>query len=159
MPGKKDKKATVAGRDTGLVYVTRQVHFNAAHRLHNPAFSRRWNNRQFGPCGNPHWHGHNYVLEATVCGRPDPDTGYVFDLARLRDILERAVVARCDHRNLNEEVEFLRGVNPTAENLVAAFWGRVEPRIRQGRLYRLRLFETPRQFADYYGPERNPQEL
>jgi 6-pyruvoyltetrahydropterin/6-carboxytetrahydropterin synthase len=150
MPAKKHTRA--ASRDTGPVYVTRQVHFNAAHRLYNRAFSRKWNDRQFGLCTSPRWHGHNYVLEATVCGLPDPDTGYVFDLARLRDILRRTVVDPCDHRNLNEEVPFLRGVIPTTENLVAAFWGQIEPRIRKGRLYRLRLFETPRNFADYYGP-------
>jgi 6-pyruvoyltetrahydropterin/6-carboxytetrahydropterin synthase len=137
--------------------VTRQVHFNAAHRLHNPAFSQKWNERQFGLCTNPHWHGHNYVLEATVCGSPDPDTGYVLNLADLKRILHEAVVDRCDHRNLNEEVGFLRGVIPSTENLVIAFWNEIEPRIPSGRLHRVRLYETPRNFADYFGPSTPPR--
>jgi 6-pyruvoyltetrahydropterin/6-carboxytetrahydropterin synthase len=138
---------------SGVVFVTRQVHFNAGHRLYNPLRSRSWNERTFGPCANPIGHGHNYVLEATVRGHPDPETGYVIDLGDLRAILEKAVVAPCDHRNLNKDVDFLKGVIPTTENLVVAFWGRVAPRIRSGTLHRLRLFETPRNFADYLGPE------
>jgi 6-pyruvoyltetrahydropterin/6-carboxytetrahydropterin synthase len=136
----------------GAVFVTRQVHFNAGHRLFNPARSRSWNERTFGPCANPNGHGHNYVLEATVRGQPDPETGYVIDLTDLKAILEKAVVAPCDHRNLNRDVDFLKGVIPTTENLVVAFWGRVAPRIKVGALHRLRLYETPRNFADYLGP-------
>jgi 6-pyruvoyltetrahydropterin/6-carboxytetrahydropterin synthase len=136
----------------GVVFVTRQVHFNAGHRLYNPARSRSWNERTFGPCANPNGHGHNYVLEATVRGQPDPETGYVIDLGELKAILEQAVVGPCDHRNLNKDVNFLRGIIPTTENLVVAFWGRVAPRIRAGVLHRLRLFETPRNFAEYLGP-------
>jgi 6-pyruvoyltetrahydropterin/6-carboxytetrahydropterin synthase len=137
---------------SGEVSVTRQVHFNAGHRLHNPARGRAWNERTYGPCNYPHGHGHNYVLEVTVRGRPDPATGYVIDLGELKRIVEAAVVQPCDHRNLNVDVDFLRGVIPTAENLVVAFWAELAPRIRTGRLHRLRLFETPRNFADYSGP-------
>jgi 6-pyruvoyltetrahydropterin/6-carboxytetrahydropterin synthase len=137
----------------GVVFVTRQVHFNAGHRLYNPARSRSWNERTFGPCANPNGHGHNYVLEATVRGEPDPETGYVIDLGELKAILEKAVVVPCDHRNLNKDVDFLKGVIPTTENLVVAFWGRVAPRIKAGVLHRLRLFETPRNFAEYLGRE------
>jgi 6-pyruvoyltetrahydropterin/6-carboxytetrahydropterin synthase len=140
----------------GLVYVTRQVHFNSAHRLVNPAFSARWNAKQFGLCTSPHWHGHNYVLEVTVRGRPDPDTGYVIDLGKLKAILKRAVADPCDHRNLNEEVPFLRGIIPSTENLVVAFWGRIEPLIPAGRLHCVRLYETPRNYAEYFGPEAPP---
>lgn len=139
-------------RAAGLVHVTRQVHFNAAHRLHNPAFSRAWNDEQFGLCTSPHWHGHNYVLEVTVAGRPDPDTGYILNLAELKQIVHKVVADRCDHRNLNEDVDFLRGIIPSTENLVVAFWNELEPHIRRGRLHRIRLYETPRNFADYYGP-------
>lgn len=139
----------------GRVYVTRQVHFSAAHRLHNPARGAAWNEEAFGPCNNPHWHGHNYVLEATVAGRPDPETGCVINLADLKRILLEAVADRCDHRNLNEEVGFLRGINPSAENLVVAFWKEIAPRLRgRARLHRVRLYETPRNFADYFGPGR-----
>ena len=130
------------------------MHFNAAHRLHNPARSLAWNQRQYGPCTNPHWHGHNYVLEVTVRGQPDPETGYVIDLAKLKRILHRAVVAKCDHRNLNTEVAFMRGTIPSAENLVIAFWREIAPHLPPAAaLYRVRLYETPRNFADYYGPD------
>jgi 6-pyruvoyltetrahydropterin/6-carboxytetrahydropterin synthase len=139
-----------------VVYVTRQVHFNAAHRLHNPARSAAWNRATFGPCNNPRWHGHNYVLEVTVRGVPDPDTGYVIDLGELKRVLDEAVITPCDHRNLNEEVPWLRGVIPTTENLVVAFWQQIAPRLPAGELYRVRLFETPRNFADYYGTAGSP---
>lgn len=138
---------------TGTVFITRQVHFNAAHRLHNPARSRRWNEEKYGLCTNPHWHGHNYVLEVTVRGQPDPDTGYILDLSDLKKILEAAVVEPCDHRNLNTDVPFLRGIIPSTENLVIAFWNEIEPRLTAGRLHRVRLYETPRNFAEYFGPE------
>ncbi len=158
MPGKSlSSPATrrrAAGRlRTGPVYVTRQVHFNAAHRLHNPDRDQKWNEEKFGLCTNPHWHGHNYVLEATVCGRPDPATGYVVSLAELKGILHEAVADRCDHRNLNEEVDFLRGIIPSTENLVVAFWAQIAPRVRGGRLHSVRLYETPRNFAEYFGPQ------
>ena len=136
----------------GEVYITRQVHFNAAHRLFNPARSKAWNERTYGPCANPNGHGHNYVLEATVRGRPDPSTGYVMDLGELKRILERAVLGPCDHRNLNKDVDFLKGTIPTTENLVVAFWGRIAPRVKAGRLHSLRLYETPRNSAEYFGP-------
>src|SRR4051812_41329953 len=137
----------------GVVFITRQVHFNAAHRLLNPFKDQKWNEAKFGPCNNPHWHGHNYVLEVTVKGRPDPETGYVIDLAELKRILHAAVVDKCDHRNLNTDVDFLEGLNPSTENLVIAFWQQIEARLTSGKLYCVRLFETPRNFADYYGPD------
>ena len=130
----------------GTVYITRQVHFNSAHRLHNPAKSQRWNTEKYGLCTNPHWHGHNYVLEVTLSGRPDPETGYVLDLGELKRILNRAVVDPC-------EVPFLRGINPSTENLVIAFWNEIAPLITAGRLHRVRLFETPRNYAEYFGPD------
>lgn len=136
----------------GTVYITRQVHFNSAHRLYNPTKSLAWNQRQYGLCTNPHWHGHNYVLEVTLAGEPDPETGYIIDLGELKRILHRAVVDPCDHRNLNEEVPFLRGIIPSTENLVIAFWQQIEPHIRQGRLHCVRLYETPRNYAEYFGP-------
>ena len=139
----------------GPVYVTRQVHFNSAHRLHNPAKSKAWNRKQYGHCANPLWHGHNYVLEVTLKGSPDPDTGYLMDLSELKLVLHRVIVDVCDHRNLNEQVAFLRGVNPTTENLVIAFWGQIAPHITHGHLYRVRLYETPRNFAEYFGPDHS----
>lgn len=136
----------------GTVYITRQVHFNSAHRLYNPTKSQRWNEERYGLCTNPHWHGHNYVLEVTVAGEPDPETGYIMDLGTLKGILEEHILKPCDHRNLNDEVPFLRGVIPSTENLVIAFWEQIEPHIKAGRLHAVKLFETPRNFAEYRGP-------
>ena len=140
----------------GTVYVTRQVHFNAAHRLHNPDRSAAWNKATFGPCNNAQWHGHNYVLEVSVAGETDPTTGYVIDLADLKSVLEDRILKDCDHRNLNEEVAWLTGIIPSAENLAIAFWRRIEPALPAGRLHRVRLFETPRNFVDFYGSEGVP---
>jgi 6-pyruvoyltetrahydropterin/6-carboxytetrahydropterin synthase len=139
---------------TGEVHVTRQLHFNAGHRLYNAARSKAWNERMYGPCANPNGHGHNYVIEVTVRGVPDPETGYVIDLGELKRIVEKAVVEPCDHRNLNKDVDFLKGVIPTTENLVVAFWSRIAPRIKSGTLHSVRLFETPRNSAEYRGPAR-----
>ena len=136
----------------GTVYVTREVHFNAAHRLHNPDKSAAWNRKTFGPCNNAKWHGHNYVLEVTVAGVPDPETGYVIDLGDLKTLLHKRILADCDHKNLNEEVRWLKDLVPSAENLAIAFWGRIEKALPAGRLHRVRLYETPRNFVDYFGP-------
>jgi 6-pyruvoyltetrahydropterin/6-carboxytetrahydropterin synthase len=141
----------------GVVHITRQVHFNSAHRLYNPNRSLAWNQAKFGLCTNPHWHGHNYVLEVTVKGRPDPETGYIMDLSELKRVLHLAVVDKCDHRNLNDEVDFLRGTIPSTENLVIAFWREIAPHLPpRAKLHRVRLYETPRNFADFYGPEASP---
>lgn len=134
------------------VYVTRRAHFNAAHRLHNPAKSQAWNESVFGACNHPHWHGHNYVLEVTVAGCPEEDTGYVIDLGILKQIIHEHVVKHVDHRNLNLDVPFLEGTLPSTENLVIAFWNVLEPHITAGRLHRVRLFETDRNYAEYFGP-------
>lgn len=133
------------------VYVTRRVHFNAAHRLHNPARSDEWNRETFGGCNHPNWHGHNYLLEVTVAGEPDPETGYVIDLSRLKAILEARILQHVDHRNLNLDVDFLDGIMPSTENLCIAFWQRIEGHLPGGRLYRVRLYETERNFAEYFG--------
>ena len=148
------KKPRTVRALTGTVFITRQVHFNSAHRLHNPAKSQAWNKRQYGLCTNPHWHGHNYVLEVTLKGQPDPVTGYIIDLGELKRILHRAVVDKCDHRNLNDEVPFLKNIIPSTENLVLAFWAQIAPHIkRPATLHCVRLYETPRNYAEYFGPE------
>ena len=136
----------------GTVYITRQVHFNSAHRLYNPAKSLAWNRKQYGLCSQ--MHGHNYVLEVTVKGTPDPVTGYVVDLGELKQIMNETVADPCDHRSLNDDVDFLRGIIPSTENLVIAFWHRIEPRLTAGRLHCVRLYETPRNFAEFFGPGR-----
>jgi len=137
-----------------LIYVTRKSHFNAAHRLHNPNKSEEWNKTTFGKCNNPNWHGHNYILEVTVAGVPDPDTGYVIDLGILKKIIEEKILDKCDHKNLNLEVPFLKGIIPTSENLVKAFFQELEDDINRvafdtSTLYCVKLFETERNIAEY----------
>jgi 6-pyruvoyltetrahydropterin/6-carboxytetrahydropterin synthase len=133
------------------VRVTRRVHFSAAHRLSNPKFSDAENEALYGLCSNPNWHGHNYELDVTVEGEIDPETGYVLDLKRLREITEEAVIDDLDHRNLNLDVSWLDGVIPSTENLVVAIWSRLSPEIPDGRLVRLVLWETPRNSVEYTG--------
>ena len=152
-PSSRKKPSRSVRALTGTVFITRQVHFNSAHRLHNPTKSQAWNKKQYGLCTNPHWHGLNYVLEVTLKGVPDPVTGYIMDLGELKRILQEAVVGKCDHRNLNDEVPFLRHIIPSTENLVIAFWAQIEPHIKApATLHAVRLYETPRNYADYYGP-------
>ena len=134
-----------------IVYITRRAHFNAAHRLHNPEKSDEWNQRVFGKCNNPNWHGHNYILEVTVKGEPHPETGYVIDLAELSKIIEEKVLSRVDHKNLNLDVDFLKGIMPSTENFVVAIWKQLESAIPSGRLHRVRLFETEKNIAEYTG--------
>jgi len=133
------------------VIVTRRAHFNAAHRLHNPAWSAEENARVFGPCANPNYHGHNYGLDVSVIGEPDPDTGYVVDIKTLKDIVEERVLSRFDHRNLNLDVPEFRDLNPTAEHIVMVCWRLLAPAIPRGRLYRLVLWETERNVVEYTG--------
>ena len=132
------------------VTVTRRLQFNAAHRVHNPALSDEENRRIFGLCNSPNWHGHNYELEVTIEGEPDPVTGYVVDLGLVREAAE-SVTRDLDHRNLNLDVAWLQGVIPSTENLVVAIWGQLAPRIPAGRLARLVLWETPRNYVEYEG--------
>jgi 6-pyruvoyltetrahydropterin/6-carboxytetrahydropterin synthase len=133
------------------VTVTRRLTFNAAHRVHNPALSDEENRRLFGKCNNPNWHGHNYVLEVSVAGEVDERTGYVMDLAEVKRIVERDVIAHVDHRNFNLDVEFMRGIIPTTENIVLAFWRILEPRMAPCRLARIRLWETENHYVEYTG--------
>jgi len=131
--------------------VTAKLDFSAAHRLNNPERDAEWNRRIYGKCDNPSGHGHNYMLEVSVEGPIDPETGMVIDLKRLKDIMRERVVNRVDHTNLNVDVDFLRGVIPTAENLAKAFWSQLAPAITEGRLRRVVLHETERNSAIYEG--------
>lgn len=140
------------------VYITRRAHFNAAHRLNNPTKSDAWNQATFGACNNANWHGHNYLLEVSVAGTPEVDTGYVLDLGVLKQIIQEHVVDHLDHRNLNLDVAFLDGIMPTTENVVVAIWDELAPHIPAGRLYRVRLFETERNYAEYLGPANDQQQ-
>jgi 6-pyruvoyltetrahydropterin/6-carboxytetrahydropterin synthase len=134
-----------------IVTVTRRLRFNAAHRVHNPALSDEENRTLFGKCNNPNWHGHNYVLEVSVEGPIDDRTGYVVDLGLLHSIVQREVIDHVDHRNMNVDVEFMRGINPTAENIVVGCWRVLEARVAPGRLRRLRLWETENNYVEYNG--------
>ena len=133
-----------------VVTVTRRVHFNAAHRLHNPRLSDAENRRVFGPCNNPNFHGHNYELDISVEGEIDPRTGYVADLGEVKRIAEEIVLGSLDHRNLNLDVPAFADLNPTAENIVVVIWGMLKERL-PGRLVKLVLWETPRNYVEYRG--------
>ena len=134
------------------VTVTRRVHFNAAHRLHNPAMSDAENARVFGPCANPNAHGHNYNLDVSVIGVVQPDTGYVLDIKTLKDIVEARVLSRFDHKHLNLDVTEFRDLNPTAENIVMVCWRLLAPAIpAPARLHKLVLWETERNLVEYTG--------
>jgi 6-pyruvoyltetrahydropterin/6-carboxytetrahydropterin synthase len=133
------------------VTVTRRLHFNAAHRVHNPALSDQENTALFGKCNNPNWHGHNYTLDVSVTGPIDERTGYVIDLAVLKRIVEREVIDKADHRNFNLEVDFMQGIIPTTENIVVAMWNVIAPAIAPAKLTRLVLRETDNNSVEYTG--------
>lgn len=138
-----------------MVYISRQEHFNAAHKLYNPAWSKEKNQEVFGPCANENWHGHNFELIVTVKGNPDPDTGFVVDLKQLSTLIKREVIDELDHKNINIDVPFMQNKMASTENLVMEIWRILEgslPRITStARLHCIRLYETPRNFVEYYG--------
>lgn len=131
------------------VAVSRKEHFNAAHRLHNPAWSDEMNQRVFGKCNNPNYHGHNYELIVTLVGEPDPRTGYVFDMKELSDLVRDEVTSKFDHHNLNLDVDHFKNLNPTAENIAIVIWNLLRPRIDSKFGLKVRLFETERNIVDY----------
>ena len=133
------------------VTITRRLHFSAAHRVHNPALSDDENQRLFGKCNNPNWHGHNYMLDVSVRGPLDEKTGYVVDLSRIKDIAQEHVIDKVDHRNFNLDVDFMRGAIPTTENIVVVFWRVLEPALKPAQLVRLVLWETVNHYVEYDG--------
>ncbi len=134
-----------------MIYLTRKCEFSASHYYHNPAWTEEENRRVFGKCANLNGHGHNYTLEVTVKGDVDPVTGFVVDLKELKDILNREVVDAMDHRHLNKEVSEFAGKSPTTENIAIAIWQRLEQKLRVAKLHRVRLYEMPDLFVDFYG--------
>ena len=135
-----------------MVYITRIEHFNAAHKLYNPKWSKEKNESVFGKCANENWHGHNFELYVTIKGIPDPETGFVFDVKRLSIIIKDHVLEKLDHKNLNEDVDFMSGKLCSIENLVMGIWDQLNPHIPEGiELHSLKLYETPRIFAEYFG--------
>lgn len=135
------------------VRITNRTHFSAAHRLHNEARDADWNRQVFDKCNNPHGHGHTYGLEVTVEGPVQDETGWVIDFKELKRIVAEKVVRKCDTRNLNVDVPFLAGVNPTAENLAVKFWEELAGEVAPARLVRIVLHETERNKAIYTGPD------
>jgi len=139
-----------------MIYLSRQEHFNAAHKLANPNWSAEKNKEVFGPCANENWHGHNFDLIVTLKGNPDPDTGFVFDLKKLSVIIREKVINKLDHKNLNLDVDFMFGKMASTENLAIEIWKILAPEIEsisKARLYCVKLYETPRNFVEYYGEE------
>ena len=136
-----------------MIYLTRKCEFSASHYYNNPKWSPEENQRIFGKCANLDGHGHNYTLEVTVKGEVDPTTGFVVDLKQLKDILNDEVVEAMDHRHLNKEVPEFATQIPTTENLAIAIWNRLSPELKVAKLHRIRVYEMPDLFVDYYGEE------
>jgi 6-pyruvoyltetrahydropterin/6-carboxytetrahydropterin synthase len=134
-----------------MIFLTRKAEFSAAHFYWNEAWSPEKNQRVFGKCANRNGHGHNYTLEVTVAGEIDPTSGFVVDLKELKEILEREVISIYDHRHLNLEVPEFKDRIPTTENIAIAIWQRLDGRIPHAKLHRVRIYELPDLFADYYG--------
>ncbi len=134
-----------------MIYVTRREVFSAAHRLYNPKFSEEENEKIFGKCSNPNWHGHNYTLEVVVAGDIDPETGYVIDLKLLKEIIIENIIRKVDHKNLNTETDFMKGIIPTAENIAVSVWKELVDKIPKGKLHAVKIYETENNFFEYKG--------
>ncbi len=133
------------------VKVSRKAHFNAAHRLYRPDWSTERNDRIFGKCNNPNFHGHNYELIVSVTGDVDPETGFVIDMKVLKELIRDEVENAFDHKNLNLEVTEFKKLNPTAENIAVIAWNRLRPHIAKDKQLEVVLYETPRNFVTYSG--------
>ena len=131
------------------IAVFRKAHFNAAHRLYNPSWSKEKNDAVFGLCNNPNYHGHNYELEVKVMGEVDPETGYLIDLKILKDLIYEEVELRYDHKNLNIDTEDFKNLNPTAEHICYMIWQNLRKRLDANLDLQVRLYETPRNFVEY----------
>jgi len=138
-----------------MLYVSRKEHFNAAHKLYNPSWSKEKNVEVFGPCANENWHGHNFDLIVTIKGMPDPGSGFVVDLKKLSNLIKNEVIEKLDHKNLNVDVDFMQGKLASCENLIVEIWKILAihlPSITtNGKLHSIRLYETPRNYVEYFG--------
>lgn len=135
-----------------MVYLTRLEHFNAAHKLANPNWSKEKNEEVFGVCANENWHGHNFDLYVTVKGKPNPDTGFLYDVKKLSTIIREKIINQLDHKNLNIDVPFMQGKMCSTENLVVGIWEQLEPHIpSEVTLHCIKLYETPRIYVEYFG--------
>ncbi|HVD97177.1 MAG TPA: 6-carboxytetrahydropterin synthase [Cytophagaceae bacterium] len=138
-----------------MIYISRKEHFNAAHKLYNPAWTEEKNVEVFGPCANANWHGHNFELIVTVKGLPDPDTGFVIDLKKLSKLIRAEVIEKLDHKNLNLDVDFMKGKMASTETLAMEIWKILDPQIKaiaqNAKLHCIKLYETPRNYVEYFG--------
>lgn len=135
-----------------MLYITRIEHFNAAHKLYNPSWPREKNEEVFGKCANENWHGHNFELYITLKGLANEETGFVFDVKKLSIIVKEHVIEKLDHKNLNVDVDFLKGKICSIENLVMGIWAQLTPHLPADvKLHCLKLYETPRIFVEYFG--------
>ena len=138
-----------------MLYVSRKEHFNAAHKLYNPEWSREKNVEVFGPCANENWHGHNFDLIVTIKGIPDPGSGFVVDLKKLSTLIKAEVIDKLDHKNLNVDVDFMQDKLASCENLIVEIWKILNKHLpsitSNGKLHSLRLYETPRNYVEYFG--------
>ncbi len=134
-----------------MIFLTRKAEFSSAHFYRNASWTPEQNAAAFGKCANAYGHGHNYTLEVTVAGEVNPLTGFVVDLKLLKDILEREVVSVYDHHHLNHEVPEFATTNPTTENIAVAIWRRLDGKVPNARLHRVRVYEMTDLFADFYG--------
>ena len=134
-----------------MLFVTRIEHFNAAHKLYNPKWSRDKNEEVFGKCANENWHGHNFELHVTLKGEPNAETGFVFDVKKLSIIVKEHVIEKLDHKNLNMDVDFMKDKLCSIENLVIGIWNQLAPNLpAEVQLHCLKLYETPRIYVEYY---------
>lgn len=135
-----------------MVYLTRVEHFNAAHKLYNPNWSKEKNNEVFGVCANENWHGHNFDLYVTVKGTPNPDTGFIMDAKKLKVLIREHVIDKVDHKNLNLDVDFMRGKLCSTENLIVGIWNELQPHLPADvTLHSIKMYETPRIYVEYFG--------
>jgi 6-pyruvoyltetrahydropterin/6-carboxytetrahydropterin synthase len=135
-----------------MVYITRIEHFNAAHKLYNPAWSREQNDAVFGKCANENWHGHNFELYVTIKGEPHPDTGFVYDAKMLSKVIKAHVIEKLDHKNLNMDVDFMQGKLCSIENLIIGIWNELKANLPDGvQLHALKMYETPHIYVEYFG--------
>ena len=136
-----------------MVHLTRVEYFNAAHKLENKNWSSEENKKVFGKCANENWHGHNYELHVTIKGEPDPETGFIFNAKTLGDLIKDVIVEKVDHRNLNLDVDFMKGKFTSAENFAMGIWNELQQHIEKGsvKLHCIKLIETPKIYVEYYG--------
>jgi 6-pyruvoyltetrahydropterin/6-carboxytetrahydropterin synthase len=138
-----------------MIYISRKEHFNAAHKLYNPTWTKEKNEEVFGPCANANWHGHNFELIVTVKGKPDPDTSFVVDLKKLSTLIREEVCEKLDHKNINLDVPFMAGKMASTENIAMEIWKILEEKLPSitsvGKLHSVKLYETPRNFVEYLG--------